>query len=463
MKIFLPHNWSPREYQKPLWDYLGGGGKRAAACWPRRHGKDDVMLHHNACAAFERVGNYWYMLPEYNQCRKAIWDAVNPHSGKKRIDEAFPPEIRSNTLNQEMKIVFPNGSTFQLMGSDNYNALVGSPPIGLTYSEYALSNPTSWGYLRPILLENGGWASFNSTPRGKNHFYKLIQMAKSDPDWFGQILTNNETHLFTDEQLQSELKELQNEHGDTYGRALWLQEYFCSFDAAIPGSIWGESIASLEQDGRVQEIEYNRDYPVFTAWDLGRSDATSIWFYQVIAGEVRIIDFYENNFKELPFYADIVKDKNYNYGMHWLPHDAFAKRMGMGGKSMMQQLFDLDIGKIGKVPNMSKRDGIEAARATFHKVFFDYKCSEGLEHLKSYHRKYDETKKTFTDEPVHDEHSHASDAWIYLSLTWRQSAPQSVEPTLQERLHAGNVVNLNFGQMKKEHFRNKRRANLNEC
>ena len=225
-KITLPNNWKPREYQKPLWEYLAQGGKRAAVSWPRRHGKDDVMLHHNACSVFERVGNYWYMLPEYNQCRKAIWDAVNPHTGKKRIDEAFPPQIRANTLNQEMKIVFPNNSTFQLMGSDNYNALVGSPPIGLTYSEYAISNPSSWSYLRPIMLENGGWSIFNSTPRGKNHFYKMIQMAMKSDDWFSEILTNDDTGLFTEAEMANELMELQAEHGDAMGKAIWLQEYY---------------------------------------------------------------------------------------------------------------------------------------------------------------------------------------------------------------------------------------------
>jgi hypothetical protein len=136
--ISLPNNWSPREYQLPRWDALASGIKRAIVVWHRRSGKDAVMLHHNACAAFERVGNYWYLMPEYSQCRKALWDAVNPHSGIKRIDEAFPKELRKRTLEQEMKIEFINGSTFQLVGSDNYDSLVGSTPAGVSYSEYAI-------------------------------------------------------------------------------------------------------------------------------------------------------------------------------------------------------------------------------------------------------------------------------------------------------------------------------------
>lgn len=460
LNVTLPNNWTPRSYQAPLWNYLGGGGKRAAVCWPRRHGKDDVLLHHNACSVFERVGNYWYMLPEYNQCRKAIWDAINPHTGKRRIDEAFPNEIRSNTLNQEMKIVFPNGSTWQLMGSDNYDALVGSPPVGLSYSEYALSNPSSWGYLRPILLENGGWAVFNSTPRGKNHFYKLIQMAAKDKEWFSEILTVDKTQLFTREQLESELRELQAEHGDTYGRALWLQEYFCSFEAAIPGSIWGEEIAKLEQNGQVRDVPHEPEYPVHTAWDLGRDDYTSVWFYQVVADEIHVINYYQCQFKEIPDISHDIKtlaeEEGYVYGIHWMPHDAFPKRLGMGGKSMMQQFMDEDIGKIGRVPNMGRDKGIRAGGVTLRRSFFDSKI-EALDMLKSYHRKYDDVLKKFSDEPVHDENSHPADAWRYLSLTWREARAQVPELTQMEKFHRGNVTNINFGAMKKAHLEKKRR------
>lgn len=462
MNISLPYNWSPRVYQVPLWNFLVTGGKRAAVSWPRRHGKDDVLLHFNALSAFKRIGNYWYMLPKYDQCRKAVWDAINPHTGKKRIDEAFPVEIRKKTLTQEMKIEFHNGSTWQLMGSDNYDTLVGSPPIGLSYSEYAISNPNSWGYLRPILLENGGWSVFNSTPRGKNHFYKMIQMAKGDKSWFSQVLTNNETKLFTNEQLLSELKELQAEHGETFGKALWLQEYFCSFEAAVPGSIWGEQIAKIEQAGHIREVPLEDDYPVHTAWDLGRDDFTCVWFFQIVADEIRILNYYQCQFKEIPDICDDIKKiaetEGYTYGTHWMPHDAFPIRLGMGGKSMMQQFMDEKIGRIGKVPSLGKDSGIRAGGVTLNRSYFDLKCLEALEMLKGYHRKYDEIKKKFSDEPVHDENSHPADAWRYLSLTWKIARAQEPEISQLTRFHKGNVVNATFGQMKEAHFRKMRQA-----
>lgn len=164
MEIELPNGWEPRPYQLPLWQYLEHGGKRADVAAHRRWGKDDVALHWTACAAIQRPGTYWHLLPEAAQARKAIWDAVNPHTGKKRIDEAFPPEIRARKREQEMIIELVNGSTWQVLGSDNYNSLVGSPPVGVVLSEWALAKPDAWTYLRPILAENGGWAIFIWTP-----------------------------------------------------------------------------------------------------------------------------------------------------------------------------------------------------------------------------------------------------------------------------------------------------------
>jgi hypothetical protein len=91
--------------------------------WHRRAGKDEVCLHWTACAAMQRVGNYWHMLPEASQARKAIWDAINPHTGLRRIDEAFPPAIRAGQRDDDMRLTLANGSRWQLVGADNFNGL----------------------------------------------------------------------------------------------------------------------------------------------------------------------------------------------------------------------------------------------------------------------------------------------------------------------------------------------------
>ena len=414
-----------------------------------------------------RVGNYWYMLPEYSQARKSMWDAVNSHTGKRRIDEAFPQEIRESTREQEMMIKFKCGSTFQLVGSDNFNSLVGSPPVGLVFSEYALSNPTSWGYLRPILLENGGWAGFNSTPRGKNHFKSMCEMAKDEPGWFYQTLTADETGIFTQFQLEAELRELQAEHGEQYGKSLWLQEYFCSFDAAIPGSIWGDCVERAEREGRVCEFDIDPSRQVDTGWDLGRTDDTDIWFRQIIGRDINIIDHHASNLKDIDFYVTLLLEKRRQYGIeygtHWLPHDARPRTLAAGGKSILQQFHDAakknpELGKFAIAPRLDRQEGIQAARKTFpYCRFHSIRCADGLENLKSYHREWDAEKKIFLDNPLHDFSSHSADSWRTLSTTWKFTNPKQPESTLEDSLYKGSILAQTFGDLKKMLFARKAR------
>jgi len=228
MKVQLPAGgWRPRPYQIPAWEYLEGGGKHCELVWHRRSGKDELSLHWTATSAFERVGNYWHMLPQANQARKALWTAVNSHSGKRRIDEAFPEALRTSQNDTEMSINFASGSTWQVVGSDNFNSLLGSPPVGMVFSEWALCDPAAWGYLMPILEENGGWAIFNTTPRGKNHAYRSLAGAKKNPAYFGELLSADATGVFTAAQLEAIRASLIETFDEEYGLSLFEQEYHC--------------------------------------------------------------------------------------------------------------------------------------------------------------------------------------------------------------------------------------------
>lgn len=453
MQIVLPNNWQPRPYQRKLWGYLRNGGKRAVAAWHRRAGKDDVCLHHTAIAAHQRVGNYWHMLPEYAQARKAIWDAVNPHTGKKRIDEAFPKELRKYTREQEMSIGFHNGSTWQVVGCDNYDSLMGSTPAGIVLSEFALANPSAWGYFSPILMENDGWALFISTPRGKNHFYNTLKSAEKNPKWFAQTLTNDETGVFTQEQLDEELQRLQDINGDSYGKSLWLQEYFVSFDAAIPGSIFGEWLDKAQKDGRISQIGWEKNLFVDTAWDLGRTDATAIWFYQIQQGEIRVIDYHESNLKDMDFYAEFLKKKDYKYGMHWLPHDARARTLASGGESIYQQLYRHRVGDIAIAKRIDLQDQIQSARKTLPRCWFDeVACEKGLEALRNYHYEWDEEKRKFSDRPEHDWSSHGSSAFMTLSRSWVAPKEKVTQNDLMCQISSLENPKIRFGDVKRQHF-----------
>jgi hypothetical protein len=415
-EITLPNNWRPRWYQQPLWDHMEQGGKRGVAVCHRRWGKDDLALHWTAVAAHMKIGTYWHMLPEYAQARRAIWDAVNPHTGIRRIDEAFPKEIRESTNEQQMFIRFKNGSTWQVVGSDSFNSLVGSPPVGLVFSEWALADPSAWAYLRPILLENGGWALFIYTSRGRNHGYKTWNLSQSSEEWFGIRQNALETGVFTQQQLESELAEYKSDLGEEDGEALFNQEYMCSFDAAVLGAYYGKVLARLDQQGRITSVPYDPQYPVVTSWDLGIDDATAIWFAQIAGREVRIIDHMEARGRALTEIARDVLRKPYAYREHYLPHDVETREM-TSAKTRMETLESLGLRPIRPGSRLPVQDGINAARNLLAKCVFDAKaCERGLEALRSYRVEFDTKTKTARKTPLHDWSSHTADAFRELAV-----------------------------------------------
>lgn len=403
----------------------------------------------------QRPATYWHMLPEAAQARKAIWEAVNPHTGKRRIDEAFPLAIRANTRENEMMIRFVNGATWQVVGSDNFNALVGSPPFGVVFSEFALANPAAWAYLRPILVENGGWAAFITTPRGKNHAHKLLQTAQKSDDWWGEVSEADDTGVFTSEQLETERQEMIDLFGEDAGDAFFQQEYHCSFEAAVLGAYYGKEMAAMRRAGRIRAVPHDPEYSVYTAWDIGFSDDTSIWFYQVIAGEIRILESYSAH-GEAPDHfigqmvgrkceMDIIGGKisfrfgedieglayrkAYRYAMIWLPHDGKAKTFAAQGKSVQEQLAaHFGWGCVNIVPSLSLQDGIQAARALLKKAYMDEeRCAGGIASLESYRREYDPEKRMFRDAPLHDWTSHLADAFRMMAIAWREP-PKEEKP-----------------------------------
>jgi hypothetical protein len=374
------------------------------------------------------------MLPQAKQARKVIWDGID-RAGRRIIDQAFPKELRVSTNETEMKIGLKCGSIWQVVGSDNYNSLIGSNPVGVVFSEYSVAKPSSWDYIRPILAENGGWALFIYTARGRNHGWHLYRIAREHPGWFSELLTVDDTGVLTPQDIEEERRSGMIEE-------MIEQEYYCSFEGVLIGSYYGKLISQAEKEGRITEVNYEPQSPVHTAWDLGFSDDTVIWFYQVVTGEVRLIDYYSSYGQDIAHYARLVHGKPYRYGNHWVPHDAVPKTLAANGRSIIQQLWSEGI-KARVAPHLDVQDGIQAVRQMLPRCWFDKeRCKDGIEALRLYQREWDENRKCFKEKPLHDHTSHTADAARYLALVWREEHRAEKPDTRIRTIHDATLDEL---------------------
>ena len=397
--------------RKVFWDFHTRQQRWAVIVAHRRCGKtvaciNDLLLR----AINENKDNarYAYIAPYYAQAKSIAWDYLMRYSEPVRVNHNI----------SELWVELMNGSRIRLFGGDSPNSLRGNYLDGVIIDEMADTKPSLWGeVIRPLLADRRGWAVFIGTPKGHNTFYDIYQYATLNPnEWYSKTLRASQTQIIAQEELDDALKLMTVDQ--------YQQEFECSFEAAIIGAIYGTEMRLLTDADRITKVECDTLFPVHTAWDLGYNDATSIWWYQVVHGEIRVLDYHEAHGQPIIYYANQIKERPYEYGTHWLPHDARAKTLASGGKSIIEQLFDkLPKESFKIVPNLSLQDGIQASRMALARTWFDaMKCSEGIECLRQYQREYDEDKKVFRDKPRHDWTSHGSDAFRMLAVAWQDEA-----------------------------------------
>ena len=389
-KIQIP-NFEPRDYQLPFLKAMDAGCKRAVIVFHRRAGKEVVCFNWLIKQAYwHRVGTYVYFFPTSTLGRRILWDGVNRDG--KRFLEYIPEQIIEAINNVEMKIRLTNGSIIQVIGSDQI-INVGINPVGCVFSEYSLQDPKCWNFIRPILRENGGWAIFNFTPRGKNHAYDMYLMAKSNPEWFCQKLTINDTGVLTNADMDNERREGMSEH-------LIQQEYFCCFDQGTEGAYYAKLLNKAELEGRVTNVPHDPNGRVDTYWDLGVSDSTVIILAQNIGNDIHIINVYANQGEGLSHYVRWLENESnkneYLYGEHFAPHDIQVRELGSGAQTRIQIAKDLGI-HFRIVPNIGIHEGIELARGIFPRLWIDSKkCLTFIKALENYHSHFNERLNVFS-------------------------------------------------------------------
>lgn len=424
-ELILPHNWLPRPYQLPIFKHMFGDlnnpswpyRKRAAEVWHRRAGKDSTAANVVAVASQMRVGTYWHMLPTLNQGRKVVWERIDSN-GTLMIDQAFPEAMRSGINHTDMQIRFLNGSVYQVVGSDNFDSLIGANPIGVIFSEWSVADPRAWDFIRPILAENEGFALFIYTSRGKNHGYKTFTLAKDNPLWLAELLTVNDTSRHNGQRVITE-EAIQEERRSGMDEEMIQQEYYCSFDTGMVGAFYANEMTRMKADGRIGDFPWMPDTQTCSVWDLGMGEGNDnfIIFAQPDGDYCRIIDCISGTGRGMPAWIKDVKTQPYVYSRHWAPHD-IGHHDYSTGLERIETARRLGI-DFDEVPNLPRADGIDATRVFLSRCKInESSCGPLLAALENYRREYDPRLKVYRKHPLHDWASNGADAMRYLSLSW---------------------------------------------
>ena len=399
----------------------------------RRAGKTVAAVNDIIRAAATYQGPYGlfaFVAPYRSQAKAVAWQYFKDYAA---------PIIKA-TNEQELTITLMNDVQIRLFGADNADAMRGMGYSGVYADEYGDWKPSVWGnVIRPALSDKQGWCVFGGTPKGRNQFYDIYETAQRLPqEWFLLRLPASTSGILPSGELAAAKAQLSPDQ--------YQQEYECDFSAAIIGAFFGTEMREAEEQGRITTVPHDPHLKVYTAWDLGYRDDTAIWFYQVLRGEVRVIDFYAVSGVDIQEIAGVVLKKPYQYAKHYLPHDARAKSLQTGRSIVEQLAAHLEMKNLAVVPDIGVQSGIQAVRMLLPRVWFDAeKCRDGIEALRQYQREYDDDKRSFRQSPRHDWTSHPSDAFRMLAVSWQEQADKPPAVAEPKPLMVGpeNTVTLN--------------------
>lgn len=389
---YKPRNWATKLHQSlKRWIVIVAH---------RRCGKTIASINHLQRDALKIPESKWaYIAPTYKQAKNIVWDEIKKYS-------RVIPGIQYNE--SELTVIYPNGSKIRLYGSDNPDSLRGISLWGVIFDEYSQQPGNIFTeIIAPALADHQGYAIWIGTPKGKNDFYDIYQKAIKNDTWEAILLKASETGILPQSEL--DIQKI-NMSEDEYN-----QEFECSFDAAVKGAYYSKELEQARKENRITTVPYDKFSPVMTAWDIGYNDSTAITIFQKIRNEIRVIDYYENSGESLDHYVQVLRDKGYNYSIHYLPHDARAKSM-QTGYSIEEVLRKQGL-RVEVIPVESILAGINAVRMTFNRIWIDKdKCDKLINALSQYQKEWDEKRGEFKDRPLHDWSSHGADSFRYMCM-----------------------------------------------
>lgn len=409
--VFLPYHASDKRY-----------GVTVAH---RRCGKTvariNKLIQKSAVCGLDRP-RFGYLAPTFVQAKDIAWVYLKHYC--RPIIEGAGGKVNES----ELSVTFGhNGAVIRLYGAENAERMRGLYFDGLAVDEaQGIAPGVLTQIVLPALADRQGWLDLSGTPKGwGNLLGEVFKRAQTDPKWFVQVLKASETGILP----EAELEQLRNMMPENE----YQQEMECSFEAAITGAYFAKELQQAE--ARITAVPHDPMLKTHTAWDLGIADSMTIWFYQVLGREVRVIDYYEASGYGLDHYARVLQEKGYLYGKHFGPHDIRVRELG-SGKSRWEVAKGLGI-TFDVVKQMDVQDGINAARMTIPRMWFDKaKCATGIDALRQYREKFDE-KRQVSMGPLHDWTSHAADAFRYLCIGLQEEKAAAQAKPKQQFISGG--------------------------
>ena len=346
--------------------------------------------------------NVALIYPQRSQAQRVAWPML------KEVARRVPGIVIRES---DLQVVFPDGGTISLFGTNDnqYESMRGLRFNLACFDEYAQCDPRSLPeVVRPALSDEEGDLIVCGTPQGRDLFYDLWLKSATNKSWSRFMLKASESGIIPDEELL-ENKEIMEQ--DIYQR-----EYECEFTAMPAGAFYANEIKDLRESGRITEILPEGNRPVIAAIDIGINDATVMWFAQVTGTSVNIFNCMAWTDVSL---RDILRDvRNLPYDLLYLgaPHDAGHREQTSGDPKYMM-IEDLLPGTFVEVlPRTKVEEGIFMVKQLFPQLKFDEgNCSDGLEFLASYVRKFSRDAQRFLSVPKHDAASDYADSLRYLA------------------------------------------------
>lgn len=442
------HRLPLRDYQEEIVRELNSDTLRQAVLVIARRGAKTytVFTEYIVPSMVKEVMNVVIVYPTLAQGFKNFWNNIE-NDGFKTLNH-FPKSLvlRQGNTEDDMRLTLINGSTLMVMGSQNAEALRGANAKIYFFDEFVDLPSGVLGVVRPITNMNGGKIIIASTPKqdgiSGGTFKKLHEAAKIRDNQYTCYIPGD--RFMTKEEMEVLRQEYIDEYGNDF---LYKQEILLDWGQSSTASYYGEIMSKKDKDGSIGEWSYNPAYPVYTAWDLGRSDSMVIGFFQYFKGRPRLIDIIEQNGSSMKAMALAIKEKPYVYAWHFLPHDGTVASLNDG----LRRIEVLHAEGITNVSTL-KREGISIGIGYVEDWLLKLLINSGTtadfsRKIRIYRKKFNPNTGDYVG-PEHKSQSHIADMLrslcTALQYYWNEKGEFILSSSVTQETYDSDLANVTF-------------------